>query len=138
MADWLAKCRWAWAYSDVRVIRKTYDFPLLLFFSCHSHILSLFPLGSCITQHHAILRSDSAGRGTNSGDACKHLKKISMAVGGYPHAEYHCPHRRRNRVGDQAAKIWADAHPLITGLAVPAVMTLAILVLSEPIPTPGG
>lgn len=37
-------------------------------------------------------------------------------------------------VGDQAAKIWADAHPLITGLAVPAVMTLAILVLSELIP----
>jgi CBS domain containing-hemolysin-like protein len=37
-------------------------------------------------------------------------------------------------VGDQAAKIWADAHPLITGLLVPAVMTLAILVLSELIP----
>ena len=37
-------------------------------------------------------------------------------------------------VGDQAARIWADAHPLITGLAVPAVMTLAILILSELIP----
>jgi CBS domain containing-hemolysin-like protein len=37
-------------------------------------------------------------------------------------------------VGDQAAKIWADAHPLITGLLVPAAMTLAILVLSELIP----
>jgi CBS domain containing-hemolysin-like protein len=37
-------------------------------------------------------------------------------------------------VGDQAAKIWFDAHPLITGLAVPVVMTLAILVLSELIP----
>lgn len=37
-------------------------------------------------------------------------------------------------VGDQAAKIWADANPLITGLAVPVVMTLAILVLSELIP----
>ena len=37
-------------------------------------------------------------------------------------------------VGDQAAQIWADAHPLITGLAVPATMTLAILVLSELIP----
>ncbi len=37
-------------------------------------------------------------------------------------------------VGDQAAKIWAEAHPLITGLLVPAVMTLAILVLSELIP----
>ena len=37
-------------------------------------------------------------------------------------------------VGDQAAKIWADADPLITGLVVPVVMTLAILVLSELIP----
>ena len=37
-------------------------------------------------------------------------------------------------VGDQAAKLWADAHPLITGLLVPVVMTLAILVLSELIP----
>ena len=37
-------------------------------------------------------------------------------------------------VGDQAAKIWADANPLITGLLVPVVMTLAILVLSELIP----
>ena len=37
-------------------------------------------------------------------------------------------------VGDQAAKIWAEANPLITGLLVPVVMTLAILVLSELIP----
>ena len=37
-------------------------------------------------------------------------------------------------VGDQAAKIWADANPLITGLLVPVVMTLAILLLSELIP----
>ncbi|AGA92199.1 CBS domain-containing protein [Thioflavicoccus mobilis 8321] len=37
-------------------------------------------------------------------------------------------------VGDQASKIWAEANPLITGLAVPVVMTLAILVLSELIP----
>lgn len=37
-------------------------------------------------------------------------------------------------VGEQAAKIWADANPLITGLAVPALMTLGILVLSELIP----
>lgn len=37
-------------------------------------------------------------------------------------------------VGDQAGKIWADANPLITGLLVPAAMTLAILVLSELIP----
>ncbi len=37
-------------------------------------------------------------------------------------------------VGDQAAKIWVDANPLITNLAVPVAMTLAILVLSELIP----
>ena len=37
-------------------------------------------------------------------------------------------------VGDQAAKIWADANPLITGLAVPVLMTIGILVLSELIP----
>ncbi len=37
-------------------------------------------------------------------------------------------------VGDQAAKIWADTSPIVTQLVVPAVMTLAILVLSELIP----
>ncbi len=37
-------------------------------------------------------------------------------------------------VGDQAGKIWADANPLITGAAVPVLMTLAILILSELIP----
>ena len=37
-------------------------------------------------------------------------------------------------VGDQAGKIWIDANPLITGLFIPVVMTLAILVLSELIP----
>jgi len=37
-------------------------------------------------------------------------------------------------VGDQAAKIWSEANPLITGLVVPVIMTLAILVLSELIP----
>jgi len=37
-------------------------------------------------------------------------------------------------VGDQAAKIWAEANPLITGLLIPVLMTLAILVLSELIP----
>ncbi len=37
-------------------------------------------------------------------------------------------------VGDQASKIWADANPLITGLVVPVIMTLAILILSELIP----
>jgi CBS domain containing-hemolysin-like protein len=37
-------------------------------------------------------------------------------------------------VGDQASKIWADANPLVTGLVVPVVMTLAILILSELIP----
>lgn len=37
-------------------------------------------------------------------------------------------------VGAQAATIWADANPLITAVLVPAVMTLAILILSEIIP----
>jgi CBS domain containing-hemolysin-like protein len=37
-------------------------------------------------------------------------------------------------VGEQASSIWADSDPLITGLVVPAVMTLAILILSEIIP----
>jgi CBS domain containing-hemolysin-like protein len=37
-------------------------------------------------------------------------------------------------VGDQASKIWAEANPLITGVLVPVVMTLAILILSELIP----
>ncbi len=37
-------------------------------------------------------------------------------------------------VGNQAAAIWADENPLITGLAIPAGMTLAVLVLSEIIP----
>ncbi|MEM7541094.1 MAG: CNNM domain-containing protein [Pseudomonadota bacterium] len=37
-------------------------------------------------------------------------------------------------VGVEASKIWAAANPLITGLAVPVVMTLGILILSEIIP----
>jgi CBS domain containing-hemolysin-like protein len=37
-------------------------------------------------------------------------------------------------VGDQAARIWADANPIVTMFIVPAVMTLAILVLSEIVP----
>ncbi len=37
-------------------------------------------------------------------------------------------------VGDQAARIWSEANPMITGLVVPVVMTIAILVLSELIP----
>lgn len=37
-------------------------------------------------------------------------------------------------VGNQATKIWAETHPLITSLVVPVAMTLAILVLSELIP----
>jgi CBS domain containing-hemolysin-like protein len=37
-------------------------------------------------------------------------------------------------VGQQATIIWADANPLITGLVVPAVMTLAVLLLSEIVP----
>lgn len=37
-------------------------------------------------------------------------------------------------VGEQAAKIWADANPLITSVFVPTVMVLGILILSEIIP----
>ena len=37
-------------------------------------------------------------------------------------------------VGQQATIIWADSNPLITGLLVPAVMTAAILIVSEIIP----
>jgi CBS domain containing-hemolysin-like protein len=37
-------------------------------------------------------------------------------------------------VGAQATLIWSTAHPLITGVVVPTVMTLAILILSEIIP----
>jgi CBS domain containing-hemolysin-like protein len=37
-------------------------------------------------------------------------------------------------VGAQASIIWADTNPLVTGLFVPVVMTLAILMLSEIIP----
>lgn len=37
-------------------------------------------------------------------------------------------------VGNQAAAIWADENPLITQLAIPAAMTLAVLLLSEIIP----
>ncbi len=37
-------------------------------------------------------------------------------------------------VGAQATKIWAESDPLITGVMVPVLMTLAILILSELIP----
>jgi CBS domain containing-hemolysin-like protein len=37
-------------------------------------------------------------------------------------------------VGEQAVLIWTDTNPLITGVAVPVAMTLAILILSEIIP----
>ena len=37
-------------------------------------------------------------------------------------------------VGAQAVMIWSEANPLITSVLVPAVMTLAILILSEIIP----
>jgi CBS domain containing-hemolysin-like protein len=37
-------------------------------------------------------------------------------------------------VGDQSAKIWADSNPMITGVIVPVVMILGILILSEIIP----
>ena len=37
-------------------------------------------------------------------------------------------------VGVQASLIWEQSHPVITGVVVPVVMTLAILILSELIP----
>jgi len=37
-------------------------------------------------------------------------------------------------VGEQAAAIWSESNPLITRLVVPAVMTLAVLLLSEIVP----
>jgi CBS domain containing-hemolysin-like protein len=37
-------------------------------------------------------------------------------------------------VGAQSVAIWSNTNPLITGLLVPAIMTIAILVLSEIIP----
>ena len=39
-------------------------------------------------------------------------------------------------VGVQASSVWSGAHPLITTLIVPAIMTLAILLLSEIVPKP--
>ena len=37
-------------------------------------------------------------------------------------------------VGEQSALIWADANPMITGVVVPTIMVLGILILSEIIP----
>ena len=37
-------------------------------------------------------------------------------------------------VGAQAAQIWAESNPIITGFVVPALMTMAILIFSELIP----
>lgn len=37
-------------------------------------------------------------------------------------------------VGEQSARIWADTNPMITGVVVPTVMILGILILSEIIP----
>jgi len=37
-------------------------------------------------------------------------------------------------VGEQATTIWAETNPFITGVVVPVIMTLAILILSEIIP----
>jgi CBS domain containing-hemolysin-like protein len=37
-------------------------------------------------------------------------------------------------VGEQATTLWSESNPLITGVLVPVVMTLAILILSEIIP----
>jgi CBS domain containing-hemolysin-like protein len=37
-------------------------------------------------------------------------------------------------VGEQAATIWSESNPLITRIVVPAVMTIAVLLLSEIVP----
>ena len=37
-------------------------------------------------------------------------------------------------VGEQSARIWADANPMITSVIVPTLMVLGILILSEIIP----
>jgi len=37
-------------------------------------------------------------------------------------------------VGEQAGKIWADANPMVTGVVIPTIMVLAVLILSEIIP----
>ena len=37
-------------------------------------------------------------------------------------------------VGEQATRLWSESNPMVTGLLVPIVMTLAILILSEIIP----
>jgi CBS domain containing-hemolysin-like protein len=37
-------------------------------------------------------------------------------------------------VGEQATRIWLDTNPMLTGVVIPAVMVLAILILSEIIP----
>jgi len=37
-------------------------------------------------------------------------------------------------VGEQAGKIWAEANPMITGVVIPTIMVLAVLILSEIIP----
>jgi CBS domain containing-hemolysin-like protein len=37
-------------------------------------------------------------------------------------------------VGEQSARIWADTNPMITGVVVPVIMILGILILSEIIP----
>ncbi len=37
-------------------------------------------------------------------------------------------------VGEQSTRIWVDANPMFTGVVIPAVMVLAVLILSEIIP----
>ena len=37
-------------------------------------------------------------------------------------------------VGEQASRIWADTNPMVTGVVVPTMMVLSILILSEIIP----
>ena len=110
---------------DVRVIGKLYDFPAAAFSVAivTSFLCSLWEaVLLSITPSYAQIQLQ---KGTQlPGDACKHLKKISigrlaaiLTLNTIAHTV------GAIGVGDQAAKIWADAHPLITGLAVPAVMT---------------
>lgn len=37
-------------------------------------------------------------------------------------------------VGEQSTRIWADANPMVTGVVVPTIMVLSVLILSEIIP----
>jgi CBS domain containing-hemolysin-like protein len=37
-------------------------------------------------------------------------------------------------VGEQSGKIWAEANPMVTGVVIPVIMVLSVLILSEIIP----